>query len=103
MLESIEARLMGNESGQPEVSEPETTTALVGDIVELCDVSGMPELAGVMIRDGVTLDAAKKAILDAKAKAATDTGIVSTVGAMTFGEGNPVLEDAKKRAGGVMK
>jgi signal peptide peptidase SppA len=102
MLESIEARLMGNESGQPEVSEPDTTT-LAGDIVELCEVSGMPELAGVMIRDGMTIEAAKRAILDARAKAATDTGIVSTVGAMTFGEGNPVLEDAKKRAGGVMK
>ena len=103
MLESIEARLMGNDSGKPEASEPETTTALAGEIVELCEVSGMPELAGVMIRDGLTMDDAKKAILDAKAKAATDAGIVSTVGAMTFGEGNPVLEDAKRRAGGVLK
>jgi signal peptide peptidase SppA len=102
MLESIEARLMGNECGQAEVSEPKTTT-LTGDIVELCDVSGMPELAGVMIRDGMTMDDAKKAILDAKARVAAETGIVSTVGAMTFGEGNPVLEDAKRRAGGVMK
>ena len=39
-------------------------------VVEICDVAGMPELAGAMIRDGLTLDAAKSAILDAKAKAA---------------------------------
>ncbi len=42
-------------------------------IVEMCDVAGMPELAGTMIRDGLTLDEAKSAILDAKAKAAAQS------------------------------
>ena len=58
----------------------------------------MPELAGAMIRDGLTLDEAKSAILDAKAKAAAQAPIISTVGPLSTGESNPLLEDAKKRA-----
>jgi hypothetical protein len=71
----------------------------VGDIVDLCDVAGMPELAGTIIRDGLTLDDAKSAILDAKAKAAAQASIISTVGPLASGENNPLLADAKKRAG----
>jgi len=71
----------------------------VGDIVDLCGVAGMPELAGAMIRDGLTLDDAKIAILDAKAKAAVQASIISTVGPLASGESNPLLADAKKRAG----
>jgi len=51
-----------------------------------------------MIRDGLTLDEAKSAILDAKAKAAEKAPIISTVGPLSTGEVNPLLEDAKKRA-----
>jgi len=102
MLEGIEARLI-----EPVIDSSETTDSAgvtmaagagAGDIVELCDVSGMPELAGAMIRDGLTLDEAKSAILDAKAKAAAQAPIISTVGPMSTGESNPLLEDAKKRA-----
>jgi hypothetical protein len=64
----------------------------------MCDLAGMPELAGAMIRDELTLDEAKNAILDAKAKAAENATIISTVGPLTAGETNPVLADAKKRA-----
>ena len=82
---------------EPAGLEPAPTT--VGDIVDLCDVAGMPELAGAMIRDKLTLDDAKSAILDAKAKAAAQTSIISTVGPLASGESNPLLADAKKRAG----
>jgi signal peptide peptidase SppA len=77
--------------------EPAPTT--VGDIVDLCGVAGMPELAGAMIRDKLTLDDAKIAILDTKAKAAAQSSIISTVGPIASGESNPLLADAKKRAG----
>ena len=94
MLESFEARLTGietnNDAGQAE--------SLAGDIVELCEVSGSPEMAGVMIRDGLTLEAAKAAILDARAKAAAEKTITSTIGPLMTGEINPLLADAKKRA-----
>ena len=66
--------------------------------MEICDIAGMPELAGAMIRDGLTLDEAKSAILDAKAKAAEEATIISTVGPLASGEINPLLADAKKRA-----
>jgi len=82
---------------EPAGLEPAHTA--VGDIVDLCGVAGMPELAGAMIRDGLTLDEAKSAILDAKAKAAAQASIISTVGPLASGESNPLLADAKKRAG----
>ena len=82
---------------EPAGLEPAPTT--VGDIVDLCDVAGMPELAGAMIRDKLTLDDAKIAILDTKAKAAAQSSIISTVGPIASGESNPLLADAKKRAG----
>ena len=82
---------------EPAGLEPAPTT--VGDIVDLCDVAGMPELAGAMIRDKLTLNDAKIAILDAKAKAAAQASIISTVGPLASGESNPLLADAKKRAG----
>jgi len=102
MLEGIEARLI-----EPVIDSSETTDSAgvttaagagAGDIVEMCDIAGMPELAGALIRDGLTLDEAKSAILDAKAKAAAKTPIISTVGPLASGEINPLLADAKKRA-----
>jgi len=100
LLEGIEARLI-----EPVIDSSETTDSAAvatavgaGDIVEMCDIAGMPELAGAMIRDGLTLDEAKSAILDAKAKAAEKAPIISTVGPLATGESNPLLEDAKKRA-----
>ena len=100
MLEGIEARLI---EPVPVIDPPDTTdtgsaTSTAGDIVKICDLAGMPELAGAMIRDGLTLDEAKSAILDAKAKAAEKAPIISTVGPLSTGEVNPLLEDAKKRA-----
>jgi len=100
MLEGIEARLI-----EPVIDSSETTDSVAiatavgaGDIVEICDAAGMPELAGAMIRDGLTLDEAKSVILDAKAKAAAEAPIISTVGPLAAGESNPLLADAKKRA-----
>lgn len=102
LLEGIEARLI---EPVPAIDPPDTadtdgttTNSGAGDIVEICDLAGMPELAGAMIRDGLTLDEAKSAILDAKAKAAAETPIISTVGPLASGEINPLLADAKKRA-----
>ncbi len=102
ILDGLEARLTGTE---PVIEPPATTeldretpNAMAADIVEICNAAGMPELAGAMIRDGLTLDEAKSAVLDAKAKAADEVNIRSTVGPLTSGEINPLLADAKKRA-----
>jgi signal peptide peptidase SppA len=104
ILEGIEARLIEPAlvNDPPDTADSDgvisTAAAATGDIVEMCDIAGMPELAGAMIRDGLTLDEAKSAILDAKAKAAAEAPIISTVGPLASGEINPLLADAKKRA-----
>ncbi len=100
-LEGIEARLMNEllPSNDPsDATDANSAATIAGDIVEMCSTSGMPELAGTIIRDGLTLNEAKSAILDAKAKAAAETPIISTVGPLASGEINPLLADAKKRA-----
>jgi len=100
-LDGIEARLMNEllpASDPTNATDADSATTIAGDIVEMCDIAGMPELAGAMIRDGLTFDEAKSAILDAKAKAAEKAPIISTVGPLSTGESNPLLEDAKKRA-----
>jgi hypothetical protein len=102
ILDGLEARLTGTAPliEPPATTEPdrETPIATAADIVEICNAAGMPELAGAMIRDGLTLDETKSAVLDAKAKAADEANIRSTVGPLTSGEINPLLADAKKRA-----
>ena len=69
MIERIEASLMSEPVpviDPPDTADPGGVTPIAGagDIVEICDAAGMPELAGAMIRDGLTLDEAKSAILD---------------------------------------
>ncbi|MFH0997687.1 MAG: hypothetical protein V1844_19660 [Pseudomonadota bacterium] len=65
MLEGIEARLKKepvpviDPSGTAEPSGV-TSNSDVAEIVGICEVAGMPELAGTMIRDGLTIDKAKK-------------------------------------------
>jgi len=100
MLEGIEARLIEPALviDPPDTADTGSAISTAGDIVEMCDLAGMPELAGAIIRDGLTLDEAKSAILDAKAKAAEKAPIISTVGPLSTGEVNPLLADAKKRA-----
>jgi signal peptide peptidase SppA len=102
-LEGIEARLIKELLPATEPPDPGPAATTAGEIVEMCHVAGMPELAGAMIRDGLTLDEAKSAILDARAKAAEKAPIISTVGPLATGEGNPLLADAKKRAEEVSK
>ena len=100
MLEGIEARLIEPALviDPPDTADTGSAISTAGDIVEICDLAGMPELAGAIIRDGLTLDEAKSAILDAKAKAVEKAPIISTVGPLGTGETNPLLADAKKRA-----
>jgi len=89
----------------------ETTTALLAakeeglnlarihaeEMHELCSLAGTPDLASGFIKKGLTAEAAKIAILEAKAK--PNDNIRSTVGSTGNGEVNPLLADARKRAG----
>lgn len=107
MLSAIEGRLIESEKkdadespGDDQIKESVSTAA---EIVDLCEASGVPEFAGVFIRDGLSVDVVKGAILEAKAKALSEQTILSTISPMTTGDVNPLLADAKKRAGSVQK
>jgi len=72
---------------------------LSSELSELCQASGCPEMASGLIKSGSTVESAKATILAAKAAQDSDKHIQSTVGAMGSGEINPLLANARKRAG----
>ena len=74
-------------------------TARVMGILDLCKLAGMPEMAVSLIKDNATVEEARKKIIDAKADESGKDEIISTIGALTTGEVNPILADAQKRAG----
>lgn len=70
-------------------------------ILGLCELAGVKDLTFVsgLIKEGVTVEQARTKILEAKANASEQNQIFSTVSALTTGEVNPLLADAKRRAG----
>jgi signal peptide peptidase SppA len=67
------------------------------EIVEICALAGMPQMALSLIDSGATAEEARKKVLEAKADDAGDE-IISTVGAISTGETNPLVADARRRA-----
>jgi signal peptide peptidase SppA len=72
--------------------------AWVAGIFDICSVAGMEKMATGLITEGITLEQARERIVNAKALEAEKTQIRSTVGAVSTGAVNPLIEDAKKRA-----
>lgn len=70
-------------------------------IIEACDLADRPKLAGTLIAEGVTVEEACARLAAEKAKDAERDTIRSTVGAVSTGEVNPLLADARKRASAV--
>lgn len=73
------------------------SVAHIAALSDMCSLAGKPEMLSGLIKSGISIEEAKKAILDEKAK--TPAPVISTVGATTTGAVNPLLEDAKARAG----
>lgn len=71
----------------------------VNGIFDLCSLAGSIGMARNLINEGLTVEQAREKILQAKAHQSTDQTVTSTVGATTTGEVNPLLADARKRAG----
>ena len=99
-------------SGMPDIEKIKADAAEAGrieggkqaliqaaEIVELCQLSGTLNLAAGILNSGATMQDAKKAILEEKAKLDSTRNINSTVGPVGTGEVNPLIEDAKRRAG----
>lgn len=78
-------------------AQEEALAGVIG-ILEVCSAAGMEKIAIECIKDKLTLEQAREKIIDAKATAAEKTQIRSTVGALSTGDVNPLIEDAKKRA-----
>lgn len=77
-------------------------TTMTG-ILDLCLLGGVPEMANVLLKEGVTVEDARKRILDYKASQDGKNEIVSTVTPTNTGEVNPLLADARKRRDGADK
>lgn len=84
-------------------SAREEVMARVTGILDLCKLAGMPEAAAGLIKEGVSVEEARKRILEMRAKEKDEDEIVSTVGPLSTGETNPVLADARKRADSSVK
>jgi len=72
------------------------TKAEILEILDLCAVGNMPQLGLKMITDGISKEDARKQIMEAQA---SNQNINSTINPLNSGETNPLLADAKKRAG----
>ena len=75
------------------------TLAYVNGIHDICALAGQEKMAPAMIQKGTTVEAARTEVMAAKAAGTERTQIRSTVSGLSTGEVNPVVADAKKRAG----
>ncbi len=77
--------------------ETDTLTRING-IMDLCKVAEMPELAGTLIKENLSVEAAQKKILEVKAEQSSTKQIVSTISGLSAGNANALLADAESRA-----
>ena len=67
------------------------------EIIGLCDLADMLRLSASLIEKNVTIEDARKTILEAKAAESGKNEIISTVGATGTGEISPLIKDAMRR------
>ena len=74
------------------------TMGRVKGILDLCALAGRPEMATALIKEDLSVEDARKRILEARAEEGNEQEIVSTVSALSTGEVNPLLANARERA-----
>jgi signal peptide peptidase SppA len=89
------------ETARKEIEEE--VRAWVTSILETCSIAKMEKMAIDLIKSEVSLEEARKKIVNAKAAEAERTQIRSTVGALSTGAVNPLIENAKKIAAEALK
>ena len=72
-----------------------------GEIVDICLLAGTPEMIKSFLAGEMSIEDIRKEVMDAKARASQE--IISTVGAISTGEENPIIKNALKRAGKTKK
>ncbi len=65
---------------------------------KLLSEEAIEKIKGELIETGATVDRAREVLLEAIVKETSKEEIISTVGALSTGEVNPVIAEAKKRA-----
>jgi signal peptide peptidase SppA len=68
------------------------------EVMEICSLAGMDDMALTLIEQNVTAEDARKKVIAAKASRGGKDEIKSTVGALSTGEVNPLIANAKKRS-----
>ncbi|HET56897.1 MAG TPA: S49 family peptidase [Deltaproteobacteria bacterium] len=68
------------------------------EVMEICSLAGMNDMALTLIEQNVSTEDARKKVIAAKAGRDGKDEIRSTVGALTTGEVNPLIANAKRRA-----
>lgn len=83
-----------------EVTANARTAALdyAGKVIGLCNLAGLPSMAGNLIKAGASEEEVQKQLVDAKAQGAKEQEISSTVSATTTGAVSPLIADARARA-----
>ena len=77
----------------------EEATRRALEIIDLCYLAGMADIAARMIRSKDPVEDIRKKIQDEKAsQAEKDGNISSTIGPLSSGEVNPLIADAESRA-----
>ncbi|MBN2437543.1 MAG: S49 family peptidase [Deltaproteobacteria bacterium] len=88
-----EGHAAGLEAGRAEAK------AWAKEILATCKLAGTEKMAFDLITDETTVEKAREKIQEARAAEAERNKIISTVDPLKTGEENPVLADAKRRAG----
>jgi signal peptide peptidase SppA len=68
------------------------------EVTEICSLAGMDGMALTLIEQNVSVEDARKKVIAAKASRDGKDEIRSTVGALSTGEVNPLIANAKKRS-----
>ena len=69
----------------------------VKEVMDLCGLASLPQMSASLIEKNISLEDARKIILEAKAVQGSKNEIISTVGATGTGEVNPLIKDAMRR------
>lgn len=79
----------------------EAMSQRTNEIVDICMLAGTPDMIREFLAGDMSIENVRKKVMDAKADASQE--IISTVGAISTGEVNPLIANAEKRAGKAKK
>lgn len=87
-----------NFAARMEEAEKKLRAQIVG-VLEVCALGGMDSATAIgMVTSGISVEDARKKVLESRGKQSSQTTINSTVGSVSTGVANPVVVEAQRRA-----